>query len=280
LRRRIPPALQAVAKPIALHARSMLILEGCVQPALSPNINAATARVLDKLGITVKHAARAGCCGALSRHLDAHEEALNFARRNIDAWWPFVESAEQAPREQLPRASSGTGAEAIVMTASGCGVLVKDYGHLLQDDAQYAAKAARIAAISKDISEILAGEDLSRLTADKTAAKQKIAFHSPCTLQHGQQLDGVVEKLLTNLGFELLTVPDAHLCCGSAGTYSLLQPDLSQRLLENKLENLQSGSPAVILTANIGCLAHMQTKAAVPVRHWIEWVAEAMGKKQ
>lgn len=238
--------------PAVRHTRRMLILEGCVQPALAPNINAATARVLDCIGISLLHAKLAGCCGTLSQHLGAHEQGLNFMRRNIDAWWPHIES----------------GAEAIVITASGCGVTVKDYGQLLSHDPLYAEKATRVSAITRDIAEILAKEDISRLSS--LAARRKVAFHSPCTLQHGQNLPGLVEALLKNKGFELTPVADAHLCCGSAGTYSLLQPALSQRLLKDKLAALESGAPQCIATANIGCLTHLQSRARVPVRHWIE----------
>jgi len=182
-------------------------------------------------------------------------------RRNIDAWWPHVEQ----------------GVEAIVMTASGCGVLVKEYGHLLAGDAQYAAKAAKISALTKDAAEILTSESSALETAmsksprpDSAPTATRIAFHSPCTLQHGQQISGVVERLLKTAGYELTYVPDGHLCCGSAGTYPLLQPELSQRLLANKVGALESGGPQAIATANIGCLAHIQTGTQTPVRHWVE----------
>ena len=251
------PARQLVSAgqpvwPRAHHGRCMLVLEGCVQPAIAPNINAAAARVLDRLGISLLRADKAGCCGAVSYHLNAHDEALDFMRRNIDAWWPHIQS----------------GVEAIVITASGCGTLVKDYGHILRHDAKYAEKATRVSKLSRDLSEILAMEDLSALV--RANQKQKIAFHSPCSLQHAQQLPGVVEKILIAVGFELTPVPDAHLCCGSAGTYAILQKTLSQQLLHNKLNALQSGAPGVIATANIGCLTHLQSRASVPVRHWVE----------
>lgn len=229
----------------------MLILDGCAQPALAPNINAAAARVLDKLNISLVRLQNAGCCGAISYHLGAHEEGLNFMRRNITAWWPHIES----------------GARAIVITASGCGSLVKEYGHLLQHDPDYAEKAARVSAMAHDISEVLAQQDLSVL---KPATGKKIACHAPCSLQHAQKLPGAVETILDKLGFELTNVPDAHLCCGSAGTYSITQPELSQELLKNKLTALQSGNPDCIVTANIGCLAHMQSASRIPVKHWIE----------
>jgi len=250
LRRAVPRREPGGTWPAVRHARRMLILDGCVQPALAPNINAATARVLDRLGISVVVAPRAGCCGAMSHHLGDTTLARAFARHNIDAWWPEVEA----------------GAEALITTASGCGVHVKDYGHLLRDDPAYASKAERIAGLTKDLGEVLAAEDLGRL---KVPAKT-IAFQSPCTLQHGQKLNGLVEGVLRRLGFVLTPVPDAHLCCGSAGTYSLLQPNLSGALRERKLDALLSGKPELVATANIGCLAHLQRTAPLPVRHWVE----------
>jgi glycolate oxidase iron-sulfur subunit len=240
-----------------IHARKMLVLEGCAQPSLAPNINAAAARVLDRLGIALIPAAGAGCCGAACHHTSGVEEGLAQARRNIDAWWPHIE----------------TGSEAIVMTASGCGVHVKDYGHLLRDDPAYARKARRVSELTKDLSEILAKEDLSALRPRLQPAG-KIAFQSPCSLQHGQKLNGVVEKILRDLGFELVPVPEAHLCCGSAGTYSLLQTALSSQLRTRKLAALESGKPQRIVTANIGCLAHLQTGTTIPVQHWVELIGE------
>lgn len=253
LKRSVPPRQIAAPWPTTARARQMLVLEGCVQPAISPNINAAAARVLDKLGIRLVAASGAGCCGAASHHTSSREQGLDFARRNIDAWWPHIES----------------GAEAIVMTASGCGVQVKDYGHLLKGESAYAAKAERVSALAKDVSEILAQEDLTKLKA-AVKPRLKVAFHSPCSLQHGQQLNGVVEKILRQIGFTLTVVPDAHLCCGSAGTYSILQKDLSRQLLRNKVAALESGRPEAIATANIGCLAYLQSGTTVPVQHWIE----------
>jgi glycolate dehydrogenase iron-sulfur subunit len=253
LRRRIPPRQQQGAWPRGTHPRSMLVLDGCVQPGAAPLINAAAARVLDTLGITLLRAPRAGCCGAVSHHLSAREEALGFARRNIDAWWSHVQR----------------GAEAVVITASGCGAFVREYGELLRHDAAYAARAASISRMARDIGEVLAAEDLSGI-GPALATVRKLAFHAPCTLQHGTSLDGVVEALLQRLGYTLSPVPDAHLCCGSAGTYSILQHELSQRLLENKLQALKSGGPDLIATANIGCLLHLQSKADVPVVHWIQ----------
>lgn len=236
------------------HDRQMLVLNGCVQPAIAPDINAASAQVLNRLGVGLI-AADDGCCGALSYHLSAHDEALDFMRRNVDVWWPHIER----------------GVEAIVMTASGCGVMVKDYGHLLRHDPDYAEKAATISDLTKDISEVLYAEDLSKLEPN---TNKRVAFQSPCSLQHGQQLSGGVEHILARLGYSLTTVPDAHLCCGSAGTYSILNPGISNQLKQNKLEALSSDEPDIIATANIGCLAHLQAEAAVPVVHWINLVAD------
>lgn len=252
LRQKIPQTPEASAWPDTTHTRKMLVLDGCAQPITAPNTNAAAARVLDQLGIQLIRATGAGCCGAVSQHLSALEEAAEFMRRNIDAWWPHVEA----------------GVEAIVMTASGCGAMVKDYGELLKHDSAYAAKARKITELTKDLSEILAKEDLPRLNKNKTATK--VAYHAPCTLQHGQKITGVVEKILSGAGYELTPVADSHLCCGSAGTYSILQPELSQQLLNNKLQSLNAGQPEYIATANIGCQMHLATKSGIPVKHWIE----------
>ncbi|SFD92176.1 glycolate oxidase subunit GlcF [Nitrosomonas sp. Nm166] len=260
LKRKIPlKPKHTKAWPASYHPRKMLVLDGCVQPALAPNINAATASVLNKLGISLIKAKNAGCCGAVTFHLNAQQEGLDYMRRNIDAWWPLVEQKE---------------IEAIVVTASGCGVTIKEYGHLLQHDQVYAEKAARISAIAKDISEILHAEleNIERLMNKRNVAtdKTKLSFHSPCTLQHGMKIRGVVEKILIAAGFDLTVVPDAHLCCGSAGTYSILQPELSQQLLRNKVTALESGKPDQIATANIGCLMHLQSGSTLSVKHWIE----------
>ncbi len=236
--------------------RKILVLQGCVQSVVTPQTNQAAARILEKLDIELITAPDAGCCGAVSHHLSAHEEGLDFMRRNIDAWWPYIEQ----------------GAEAIAITASGCSTVVKDYAELLKHDPAYADKAKKISALAKDISEILRDEDLARLARKQPALK--VAFHSPCTLQHGQQLNGVVEQILTNAGFTLTDVQDAHLCCGSAGTYSILQPELSQQLLENKLSALQSEQADIIATANIGCQMHLASKATQPVKHWLELIDE------
>jgi glycolate dehydrogenase iron-sulfur subunit len=263
MQRKLPSTRAARLRPRSNHARTMLVLEGCVQPSAAPNINTAAARVLDRLDIGLVSAPKAGCCGALSHHLSAEAEALNQMRRNIDTWWPHVEA----------------GAEAVVVTASGCGAMVKDYGHLLRYDPGYADKAARISGMTRDIAEIVAEgiEGLSPRASRAAHRPRKIAFHSPCTLQHGQQLAGTVEGILSRLGFTLTPVPDAHLCCGSAGTYSILQSKLSQRLLANKLDALLSGKPDCIATANIGCQLHLQSGSDLPVLHWIELLDEACG---
>ena len=251
LARKIPVLENIPVWPTTLHTRRMLVLEGCVQRGATPQVNASAARVLDTLNITLLRAPQAGCCGAVSAHLQAHGEALAFMKRNIDAWWPHIEA----------------GVEAIVTTASGCGVVVNDYGAYLRDEPAYAHKAARVSALARDISEVLSAEDVSKFTKPLTP---RIAFHAPCTLQHGQKLAGKVEGILQRCGYELTPTPDAHLCCGSAGTYSILQAELSQRLLANKLSALHSGAPTLIATANIGCQLHLATQAQVPVKHWIE----------
>ena len=263
LRSKLPPVRDAGPLPRRTHARKVLLLNGCVQPALIPAIDAATARVLDALGVEAVIEPASGCCGAIDFHLTAHEAAKTRARRNVDAWWPHVER----------------GAEAIVINASGCGAMVKDYAHLLREDWAYAAKAERISSMTRDLGEFLApfADELKGLAGSRRGAQgstTRIAFHPPCTLQHTQKLKGITEGLLTALGAELVPTADSHLCCGAAGTYALLQPDLSAQLRANKLENLQRGKPDLILSANIGCLSHLETGAGVPVLHWIEWVDE------
>ncbi len=257
LRAHIPPSassetsrVQPASTGQARLDRRMLVLQGCAQPALAPDTNAAATRVLARLGIELVAAPDAGCCGAIDQHLAAAEAARAAMRRNIDAWWPYVEA----------------GVEAIVMTASGCGSLVKDYGHHLRDDPAYAHKAARVASLTRDLSEILAREDLSGL---RVGPPRRVAFHPPCSLQHGQRLRGVIETLLAGVGHQLLPVEEAHLCCGSAGTYSLLQPELAGRLRARKLANLNARGPELIATANIGCQSHLAAASDVPVVHWI-----------
>jgi len=252
LRKKVPPLRAANRPAVATHARRMLVLDGCIQSVSTPQTNDALARILDKLGVTLVSAAKAGCCGGMSYHLGVHDEGLEFMRANIDAWWPEVEN----------------GVEAIIVSASGCGVTVKEYGELLAHDKQYAEKAKRVSELARDPVEILANEELSSL--GKPGNGKRIAFHSPCTLQHGQSITGSVEAVLSKAGYELTPVENAHLCCGSAGTYSILQPEISQQLLANKVEALNAGGPEVIATANIGCQLHIATAAGVPVVHWLE----------
>lgn len=243
-------------------ARKVLAFEGCVQSVVTPSTNAALTRVLQKLGIELVRVKEAGCCGAVSQHLAAPEEALQFMRRNIDAWWPHLEA----------------GAEAIVISASGCGVMLKDYGQHLKNDPMYAAKAQKVTELAKEMSELLAEFEFGETQIPEHL--KKLAFHSPCTLQHGLKLNGVVEGILQKAGFELMPVADAHLCCGSAGTYSILQPKLSQQLLSNKLQALQAQSPQVIATANIGCLMHLASGTKLRVVHWIELLDQALADER
>ncbi|OGA22111.1 MAG: glycolate oxidase iron-sulfur subunit [Betaproteobacteria bacterium RIFCSPLOWO2_02_FULL_65_24] len=265
LQGKIPASVpEAGAWPAARHARRMLVLAGCVQPALGPDINVACARVLDKVGISLIEAPGAGCCGAVRFHLNAQEDGLSDMRALIDTWWPYVEAAD---------AGAAEGVEAIVMTASGCGTTVKEYCHLLAHDPRYAAKAKRISALAKDISEVIAAE-LDRLkplfaTTKANTRTSKLALQLPCSLQHGQKITGVVESILAAAGFELTPIADSHLCCGSAGTYSILQPELSAKLKANKLAALHAGSPQAIVSANLGCMSHLQSGTALPLEHWI-----------
>jgi len=247
------------ARPTTSHDRKMLILEGCVQPGMLPNINSATARVLDALKIQLISAPNATCCGALRHHLNDQAGGLENAKQNIDAWWPLVESS----------------VEAIVMTASGCGVMVKDYGHLLADDSTYAAKAKKISHLTQDISEILPQLQNELIQLIGIDQKPGVVYHPPCTLQHGQQIRGKVEGLLSSIGIGVRLCADSHLCCGSAGTYSVTQPELSEQLRKNKLNHLnaacgESGAQ-VIVSGNVGCIAHLQQEY-MPVLHWIEIV--------
>jgi glycolate oxidase iron-sulfur subunit len=262
LKNKVPEKQAAGRWPTRQHARKMLMLEGCVQPAMMPNINAATARVLDAAGVQVIVAPKAGCCGAVKFHLNDHDGGKAEMRRNIDAWWPLVETVE-----------------AIVMNASGCGVTVKEYGHILKDDPAYAAKAARISELTRDLSELmpeLVGELQGKV--DSQAGKAgAMVFHPPCTLQHGQQLRGGVETLMNALGFSVkIASSESHLCCGSAGTYSVLNPGIAYQLRDRKLGNLEATAPETIISANIGCITHLQSGTATPVRHWVEVLDAAL----
>lgn len=263
LKNKVPAKQDAGRWPTATHARKVLMLAGCVQPAMMPNINTATARVLDAAGIQTVVAPEAGCCGAVKFHLNDQDGGSAQMRANIDAWWPHIEA----------------GVEAIVMNASGCGVTVKEYGHILQHDPAYAARAARISGLTKDLSELLPAlvPVLQPKLASKPDANKVIGFHPPCTLQHGQQLKGGVETHLAALGFTVQVAKnEAHLCCGSAGTYSVLNPELSYQLRDRKLGHLNELQPAVIASANIGCITHLQSGTATPVKHWIELLDAAL----
>jgi glycolate oxidase iron-sulfur subunit len=252
------------AWPAVRHARRVVLLDGCVQSVLEPGINSSAAHVLDRLGISALRAPAAGCCGAVTHHLAARSETLAQLRRNVDALWPLVES----------------GVEAIGVTASACAAMVTEYGHLLRDDPHYAARAQRISALAQDISQLVSAERESLAQALRhsapAATAARVAFHCPCTLQHALKGGGVVEPLLRAAGFTLTPVSDPHLCCGSAGTYSILQPQLSRQLLSAKLVALTQAAPDVIATANIGCLAHLRGGTAIPVRHWVELLADRL----
>jgi glycolate oxidase iron-sulfur subunit len=238
--------------------RKMLLLQGCVHNAISPDIHQKTAQVLDKLGIEVQNEVAPGCCGALSHHIQAEAKTIQSIKYNIDAWSLAMEQ----------------GIEAIISNASGCGLMVKDYPRLVEKflglDSSYYERAVKIAAMTQDISEVLANEDLSAL---QLATQYKnIAYHPPCSLQHGQHLPEIVEQILASMGATLLPVQDKHLCCGSAGSYSLFNPEISEQLKDNKLDNLQKYGADVIATANIGCLHHLQTDAKIPVKHWLQLI--------
>jgi glycolate oxidase iron-sulfur subunit len=285
LKSKVPVAQTARANdwPERRHARKALLLTGCVQPSMMPNINSATARVLDAAGIETIVAAGAGCCGAIRLHTSDHDGALAQMRTNIDAWWPMVERGE---------------VEAIVMNASGCGVTVKEYGHSLAHDTAYATKAGRIADLTRDISELLPElvpllrdrvslpRSASERGASATVAAERravpegprLAFHPPCTLQHGQRVRGVVETSLAALGFDVRVPNEAHLCCGSAGTYSVLHPEIAKSLRDRKLGHLGALAPETIVSANIGCIQHLQSGTATPVRHWIEVLDDALAR--
>lgn len=291
LRAKVPQRRDPGSWPARSHARKVILLNGCVQPAMIPAIDAATARVLDALGIQAVVAPRSGCCGAIRHHLDDQEGALDDARRNIDAWWPLLAPHTEAASARGASGGAG-GAEAIVINASGCGAMIKDYAHLLRHDPLYAEKAARVSAMTCDLAQFLPAERerLQALCQPAVGAQgsrgahdglerptpPRLAFHPPCTLQHGQQVRGEVESLLVACGAEIVPFAESHLCCGSAGTYSVLQSTLATQLRDRKLSNLQAASPDQILSANIGCLTHLQSGTDTPVRHWIEWLDRAI----
>jgi glycolate oxidase iron-sulfur subunit len=255
IRAKVPERRDAGPWPTRTHARKMLLPLGCVQPAMAPSIDAATARVLDALEIQAITPA-ASCCGAIKHHLGDHDAALAEIRRNIDAWWPHIEA----------------GVEAIVMNASGCGVMVKEYAHLLRDDPAYAQRAQRVVELTRDLAELLPAHATVLAGKLRRDSSERVVFHPPCTLQHGQKIRGAVENLLGTLGALVLPLAESHLCCGSAGTYSVLQPELSMQLRDRKLDAINAQQPDVILSANIGCITHLASAAQTPVRHWIEWL--------
>lgn len=257
LKQMVPPAVKIPKHSWQSHSRFVILPLGCAQPSMAPNTDYATRKVLDHLQIRCE-VPDSGCCGAVDMHLQAADTALQRMRQNIDQWWPLIER----------------GAEAIISNASGCGAFIKHYGDHLRNDPTYAKKAAKVAELCVDISEFLSAQDVSQLPKPDTT--QRIAFHPPCTLQHGQKLPNVTERLLSNAGFTLVPFADKHLCCGSAGTYSLLQPTLSHQLRERKLNAIEKNQPDLIATANIGCQHHLQEKAGVPVVHWIELMANAL----
>lgn len=260
LKSQLPVKGKNLKRPDTIHSRKMLILEGCAQSSLTPETNAATARVLDSFGIMLLREAKNGCCGAVRLHTSAREQGMQDIRNRIDTWWPSVEA----------------GIEAIISTASGCGVTVKDYGDLLKRDPEYADKARRISELTVDISEVISTEIAKTSPGPALDQNLKVAFQSPCTLQHGQKINGQAEAILRKYGYTILPIADSHLCCGSAGTYSVLQPKLSQQLKTAKLKSLQKQHPDVIATANVGCQLHLRGDADVPVLHWIELLDELL----
>ncbi len=261
LKRKLPARAPRRATPTVEHARKVMLLQGCVQPAMLPNINAATTRVLSAIGIQTVIAPEAGCCGALRSHLSDHEGGLADMRRNIDAWWPAIESGA---------------VERIVINASGCGAVIKEYGDALAHEPQYAERAAKISALSIDLSELL-HEIVPALRAALPAGSRKVSVHTPCTLQHAQRLRGGVEAALAELGFTVKTpIGESHLCCGSAGAYSVLNPGIATSLRDRKLKNLTAPEPEVIVSANIGCILHLQSGTDLPVKHWVELIDQAL----
>ena len=262
LKDKLPSVLPRVAPPpMRAHARKILLLQGCVQPALLPSVDAATLRVLDAAGFETRITAATGCCGAVRRHLADHAGALDNMRANIDAW-------DEALRDGQLRA--------VVSSASACALELKGYGPALAHDSAYAARAVRVSALARDLSELLPQLSAS-LQGKIRLRRERAAYHPPCTLQHGQKLRGGVEAALKGLGFDMVLPRDSHLCCGSAGTYSLLQPRVANELRERKLENLMRSAPDVIVSGNVGCIQHLQAAAGIPVKHWIEWLDEALG---
>jgi glycolate oxidase iron-sulfur subunit len=267
LKAKVPARQDAGTWPTRSHEKKVLMLEGCVQPAMAPNINTATARVLDAIGIETLRPKAAGCCGAIRYHLNDQDGGLADARRNVDAWWPYVKDAE------------GEGIVAILINASGCGVQVREYAHLLAHDPAYAKKAERISAMTRDPAELLPGfaEELKK--AMQAPAQGRVVFHSPCTLQHGLKVRGAVEGLLAGLGAQVQLAGESHFCCGSAGTYSVLQSGLAIELRDRRLGHLEATKPDVILSSNIGCITHLASGTGTRVLHWIEWLDERLAAR-
>ena len=260
LKSKIPALRDSGHWPVGQHSEQMLMLEGCVQPAMLPNVNTATARVLDAAGISLIRAQAAGCCGAIDQHLSAPADAKDRMRRNIDAWIPYLDA----------------GVTTLVVNASGCTAMVVEYGHLLADDPEYAAAADRVSAACKDLSQVIEAVLPRLLEKIRKVDQRRIAFHPPCTLQHGLQIRGVVESILSAAGFEVGLPRDPHLCCGSAGTYSILQSDIAGRLRADKLKKLDEAGGDEIVSANIGCITHLAAGAGKPVRHWIEVIDQQL----
>jgi glycolate oxidase iron-sulfur subunit len=240
------------------HKRKMILFAGCVQPLLLPETNGASTRILNRLGIETVASHGEVCCGAINHHMAVDDSGLNFIKNNIDAWWPYIEE----------------GIEAIVISASGCGTMIKDYGYILRNDADYKDKAHQVSMMAKDIGEIIVAEEIETLRKMIKVNSRRIAFQNPCSLQHGQKIKDVTESLLKKLGYQIENIEDANQCCGSAGTYSLLQTELSEKLRRKKISTLETVKPDVIITANIGCQLHLQQATEIPVKHWIEILEE------
>ena len=254
VREAFAPALQGFSS-----RKRVAMLEGCAQPVLQPSINAAARRVLARAGIEVVAAPGEGCCGALVHHMGREADALGFARRNVDAWIRLMNEG---------------GLDAILITASGCGTTIKDYGFMLREDEAYAEKAARVSAAAKDVSEYLASLELPTIAR---AQKLVVAYHSACSMQHGQQIRDEPKKLLRAAGFEVRDVPEGHICCGSAGVYNIMQPEIAGQLKARKLANIARTKPDVIATGNIGCITHLAGGSGAPILHTVELIDWAQG---
>jgi glycolate oxidase iron-sulfur subunit len=259
------PKRSAIGRPQVFQAQGarrarVALLTGCAQQVLAPQINEATVRLLTQLGVEVVVPKGMGCCGALTHHMGKERSALSFARANIDAWTGELERG---------------GLDAVVVNASGCGTMVKDYGHMLREDAAYAGKAARVAALAKDVTEFLAGVGLPSATTD--VGRLVVAYHSACSMQHGQRITGLPKQLLAQAGFTVKDVPEGHLCCGSAGTYNILQPEIARQLRDRKVANIERTRPDAIATGNIGCITQIAAGTAIPVVHTVELLDWATG---